>query len=37
MWNKREDGFINRPLPLDEHYRPKPLWFVIDYFCQKAT
>lgn len=33
MWNKRADGLINRPLPLDEHYRPKPLWSVIDYFC----
>ena len=25
MWNKRNDGLINRPLPLDEYYRPKPL------------
>jgi hypothetical protein len=24
-------------LPLDEHYQPKPLWFVIDYFCQKTA
>jgi len=37
MWNKRADGLINRPLPLDEHYQPKPLWFVIDYFCQKTA
>ncbi len=37
MWNKREDGLINRPLPLDEFYRPKPLWSVIDYFCQKTA
>lgn len=37
MWNKRTDGLINRPLPLDEHYRPKPLWSVIDYFCQKTA
>jgi endo-1,4-beta-xylanase len=37
MWNKRADGLINRPLPLDEFYRPKPLWSVIDYFCQKAA
>jgi endo-1,4-beta-xylanase len=37
MWNKRADGLINRPLPLDEFYRPKPLWSVIDYFCQKTA
>lgn len=37
MWNKRADGLSNRPLPLDEHYQPKPLWFVIDYFCQKTA
>jgi endo-1,4-beta-xylanase len=36
-WNKRTDGLINRPLPLDEHYQPKPLWSVIDYFCQKTA
>jgi len=34
-WHKRTDGLINRPLPFDEYYRPKPLWSVIDYFCQK--
>jgi endo-1,4-beta-xylanase len=33
MWHKRKDGLINRPLPLDENYRPKPLRSVIDYFC----
>jgi endo-1,4-beta-xylanase len=33
MWHKRPDGMINRPLPFDENYRPKPLWFVVDYFC----
>jgi endo-1,4-beta-xylanase len=33
MWHKRKDGLINRPLPFDEYYRPKPLWSVIDYFC----
>jgi len=37
MWNKRKDGRLNRPLPLDEYYRPKPLWSVIDYFCQKTA
>ncbi len=36
-WNRRKDGLINRPLPLDEFYRPKPLWSVIDYFCQKTA
>ncbi|MGO9046538.1 MAG: endo-1,4-beta-xylanase [Xanthobacteraceae bacterium] len=36
-WNKREDGLANRPLPLDEHYQPKPLWSVIDYFCRKTA
>jgi endo-1,4-beta-xylanase len=37
MWNKRKDGLVNRPLPFDEFYRPKPLWSVIDYFCQKTA
>ncbi len=37
MWFKRPDGLLNRPLPFDEHYRPKPLWSVIDYFCQKPA
>jgi endo-1,4-beta-xylanase len=37
MWNKRKDGLINRPLPLDEYYRPKTMWSVIDYFCQKPS
>lgn len=36
-WFKRTDGLGNRPLPLDEFYRPKPLWSVIDYFCQKTA
>jgi endo-1,4-beta-xylanase len=36
-WNKRADGLRNRPLPLDEFYQPKPLWSVIDYFCQKTV
>ena len=35
VWFKRTDGLPNRPLPLDESYRPKPLWSVIDYFCQR--
>ena len=33
MWHKRKDGLGNRPLPLDENYRPKSLLSVIDYFC----
>jgi GH35 family endo-1,4-beta-xylanase len=37
MWNKRDDGLPNRPLPLDGHYQPKPLWAVIDYFCRKPA
>jgi endo-1,4-beta-xylanase len=36
-WHKRKDGLLNRSLPFDEHYRPKPLWSVIDYFCRKAA
>jgi endo-1,4-beta-xylanase len=37
MWFKRKDGSKNRPLPFDENYRPKPLWSVINYFCQKSA
>jgi endo-1,4-beta-xylanase len=37
MWFKRRDGLLNRPLPFDADYRPKPLWTVIDYFCQKSA
>lgn len=37
IWYKRKDGLPNRPLPLDRDYRPKPLWSVIDYFCQKTA
>jgi endo-1,4-beta-xylanase len=36
-WHKRKDGLGNRPLPFDEFYRAKPLWSVIDYFCQKMA
>jgi len=36
-WHKRRDGLINRPLPLDQHYQPKPLWSVIDYFCRQPA
>ncbi len=35
IWYKRKDGLPNRPLPLDENCRPKPLWKVIDYFCSR--
>lgn len=34
MWNKRDDGRPNRPLPLDADYRPKPMWSVIEYFSR---
>jgi endo-1,4-beta-xylanase len=37
MWHKRDDGLPNRPLPLNDNYQPKPLWSVIDYFCQKIA
>jgi endo-1,4-beta-xylanase len=30
MYFKRGDGLANRPLPLDDSYRPKPLMRVID-------
>ena len=35
IWYKRRDGLPNRPLPFDDHYQPKPLWQVIDYFCNQ--
>jgi endo-1,4-beta-xylanase len=35
MWFKRSDGLPNRPLPFDRDYQRKPLWTVVDYFCQK--
>jgi endo-1,4-beta-xylanase len=35
IWFKRRDGLPNRPLPLDEDYRPKPMRGVLDYFCNK--
>lgn len=31
---RRSDGFRNRPLPLDEDYRPKPLMQVIEHFAR---
>jgi endo-1,4-beta-xylanase len=31
---RRSDGFRNRPLPLDENYRPKPLMRVIEHFAR---
>ena len=33
MYFKRSDGLPNRPLPLDEAYRPKPLMRVLEHFC----
>jgi endo-1,4-beta-xylanase len=35
IWNKRKDGLPNRPLPFDANCQPKPLWNVIDYYCNK--
>ena len=34
IYFKRTDGFRNRPLPLDENYRPKPLMQVIEHFAR---
>ncbi|WP_246088605.1 endo-1,4-beta-xylanase [Phreatobacter stygius] len=34
LWFKRGDGQPNRPLPLDEAYRPKPLMRVLEHFGQ---
>ena len=28
-------AYANRPLPLDANYQRKPLWDVIDYYCNK--
>lgn len=33
MYFKRSDGLPNRPLPLDEAYRAKPLMRVLEHFC----
>jgi endo-1,4-beta-xylanase len=35
IWNKRSDGQPNRPLPFDANCQPKPLWRVIEYYCNK--
>jgi endo-1,4-beta-xylanase len=35
IWYKRRDGMPNRPLPFDADCQPKPLWNVIDYYCNK--
>lgn len=34
LYFKRADGRPNRPLPLDEAYRPKPLMAVIEHFAR---
>lgn len=34
IWFRRRDGLANRPLPLDEAYRPKPLMRVIEHFAR---
>jgi endo-1,4-beta-xylanase len=33
-WFKRADGLPNRPLPFDAEWQPKPLWKVIQRYCQ---
>jgi len=35
IWNNRSDGQPNRPLPFDANCQPKPLWRVIEYYCNK--
>ena len=37
IWFKRKDGLPNRPLPLDDNYRPKPLMQVIEHFTRDFT
>jgi endo-1,4-beta-xylanase len=37
MWFKRKDGLLNRPLPLDADYKPKPMMSVIDQFCREKV
>lgn len=34
LYFKRTDGELNRPLPLDAAYRPKPLMRVIEHFAR---
>jgi endo-1,4-beta-xylanase len=36
-YNKRADGRLNRPLPLDDAMKPKPLMAVIDRFRRRAV
>lgn len=35
IYFKRTDGFVNRPLPLDADYRPKPMMRVIEHFLRE--
>ena len=37
IWFKRSDGLKNRPLPLDDQMRPKPLMDVIRRYCTKTA
>ncbi len=34
IWFLRGDGLANRPLPLDDGYRVKPMLRVIEHFCR---
>lgn len=34
---KRDDGLPNRPLPLDEAMRPKPLMTLIERYCRRPA
>lgn len=34
LYFKRTDGHLNRPLPLDSDYRPKPMMRVIEHFLR---
>ncbi|WP_315833831.1 endo-1,4-beta-xylanase [Bradyrhizobium prioriisuperbiae] len=36
-YNKRADGRLNRPLPLDDAMKPKPLMAVIDRYRRRAA
>jgi endo-1,4-beta-xylanase len=35
-WHKRADGLLNRPLPFDRDYQPKPFYAVLEGFTRPA-
>lgn len=37
IWFRRGDGTANRPLPLDDAYRPKLMYRVIEHFCRRSA